>query len=170
LFEIGYIVRAHGVKGELRVECHAESPDLLRDEVYLPEPRRILESRRAHGVLLLRLEGVESREEAEALRGRPLRIPRARLPELPPGEFYLGDLPGLRVWTQEEGQAEPAYLGVLDRVEVAAGQELWHIVTPGGREALFPAVGELVRELDPKAGRTVICPPPGLLDLYLHED
>lgn len=171
--EVGRITKAHGIRGEICIDYNADSPDLLWDAVYLapntetpPKAYKLKKLRLHQGRPLLTLEGVPDRTAAELLRGQGVFIPAARLPELAPDEVYLRDLPGLKVFTRgEDGSAAP--LGVLSRVDMQAGQELWTITTPDGQEALFPATEEFVEAIDIEAGSVVINPPPGLLELYL---
>ena len=106
LVELGVITRPQGVRGEVRVHPFNPDSDLLGalEEVLLVsdtgEPRRarILSSRRAPKVFLMVLEGVATRDAAEALRGVTLAVPRDMLPEPDEDELYLVDLIGLEVW------------------------------------------------------------------------
>lgn len=176
LFEAGRVLRAHGVKGELHIRLNVESPSLLWDYIYLeavacarerPAPERFTTAglRLAHGRAVLSLEEVRSRDEAEKLRGRRILAPEERLPPPGKGEVYLRDLAGLAVFTEQEGALVP--LGRLAGADATGGQELWRIVTPEGKEILFPASPEFVRRIDLQGGLTVIAPPAGLLELYL---
>lgn len=97
--------RPHGINGELRAKAFSDS-DLLFEsgalELRLIDgQRRAVVIRGAHtggkGVLVLRLEGVETREQAEALRGAEIGLDRSQLPALDEDEFYLRDLPGMPV-------------------------------------------------------------------------
>lgn len=174
--EVGCIVKAHGIRGEVCIDYNADSPDLLRGSVYLAPagpgraaPKRYsLKNMRMHqGRPLLTLEGVPHRTAAELLRGQRVFIPEDRLPELEPDEIYMSELPGLEVMARgEDGRLGP--LGTLTRADIQAGQELWTITTPEGREVLFPATGEFVESIDMDENRVVIAPPPGLLEIYLQ--
>ncbi len=103
--ELGVVARPHGFTGEVRV--HAFNPDstLLRElgEVFLlgeddkePTLVDIVSTRRGSKVLLMRLAGVASLEDADALRGYKLCVPREALPDLQQGEYYHTDLIGLQ--------------------------------------------------------------------------
>lgn len=150
----------------------AESPDILQGVIYV-RPRhggavknfRVQGLRRHHGNLLVSLQGVSSRNDAEQLRSHTVLVPEEKLPPLEEGEVYQKDLPGLRVFVVERGKERE--IGRISAVSAPAGQDLWAIVTEKGREILFPAVEEFVVSIDLEAGRAVIDPPPGLLDLYL---
>lgn len=193
LMEIGRIVKAHGIRGELSLDYDAESPDLLKGFVWLKAPsgpigpgglsastskRRVKSVRMHKGRPLLVLEGVDDRNQAELLRNFLVLIPQSRLPELSADEIYLSELPGLAVYLHPDYDAQSASLsedrrpkaplGRLDSVADVAGQEIWTIVTPDGREILLPANEEFVRSIDLEHKRAEICPPPGLLEIYLN--
>ena len=77
--------RHHVVRRELLIGEGDEEPALVE----------VLSSRRGPKALLMRLQGVGSREDAESLRGYTLCVPREALPELEEGEYYHADLIGL---------------------------------------------------------------------------
>ena len=165
---MGTLTRAHGLRGELRVEWHADSP-LRAMRLYLqhgaetPRPARVTAVRMHKGTPLVVLEGVCDRTEAEKLRGARLLLPEDELPassEAP----YLYQLPGLEVVLREDGRV----IGHIDHVELPGGQEIWAIRAAGGGELLFPAVADFVVSIDLENGRVVIDPPPGLLEICLE--
>ena len=172
---IGFISKAHGIRGEVHVILNAEDAELLRGPVFLrrgrgePLPRAVVGLRTHHGGLLARIEGVNDRTAAEALKGAEILVERAKLSlDENDDEILLADLVGLLV-LREEDDGTVSELGRIESVDTPAGQELWSIRTPDGKEVLFPAVEEFVRDIDPEAGSVRIAPPPGLLDLYLGE-
>ena len=170
---IGRIVKAHGIKGEVCVDFYADSPSILPSSssgtVWLdlppeaPRAYKIIAARQHHGRMLLTLENVPDRSAAELLRGVGVLVPRESLPALDPGEIYLADLPGFTVTLLDTGET----LGQITAVDLAAGQEIWRITTPEGKEVLFPAVPQFVAKLDAEARSACIDPPPGLLELYI---
>lgn len=153
------------------VAFEADDPGLLKGEILLESPGgdmavyTVSRVRAHHGSLLLSLAGITDRDAAEGLRRYRILVPRAKLPPLDDDEIYLTDLPGLAVIVEEDGRERE--IGIISRVDVPAGQELWTIATPAGREILFPAVDEFVLDIDLETGKARIAPPPGLLDLYL---
>jgi 16S rRNA processing protein RimM len=165
---IGEIARAHGLRGEVRVTPLTDHPerfervtecvlwDATRDE---RETRRITTARRHGDVLLLTFAGCGSPEEAQRLVGRLIAIPRADALPPPAGSFYPWQLEGARV-TTEDGRL----VGRLIRIEPSGAQDLW-VVAGEGREHLIPAVPDIVIDVDVAAGRVVIRPPEGLLEL-----
>ncbi|MEM7433528.1 MAG: ribosome maturation factor RimM [Myxococcota bacterium] len=102
--ELGVVARPHGVGGELRVHVYNPESTLLEElaEVFvLGEPDEdpalveVESTRRGPKTLLMRLRGVASREDADALRGAVLAVPREALPELEEGQYYHADLVGM---------------------------------------------------------------------------
>jgi 16S rRNA processing protein RimM len=168
LVAIGEIARVHGLRGEVRVTPLTDHPerfervtecvlwDATRDE---REPRRIAAARRHGNTVLVTFAGCDSPEDARALVGRLIALPRdAALPP-PEGSFYPWQLAGARV-TTDDGRAVGRVIGI----EHAGAQDLW-VVAGDGREHLIPAVAEIVVDVDVAAGRVVIRPPEGLLEL-----
>lgn len=175
---VGGVVRPHGVRGELCVDTHADSPSYFargaRLRLSVPaDPGRgrdfVVRFARPHKErLLLTLEGVADRDAAEALRGLAVCVPASEVPPAGDGEVFLHELPGLRVRLAAAKPTDPD-LGVIEDVRDAGGAELWVIRDARGREILFPAADPLVPEIDLEAGIAVIDPPPGLLELYQSE-
>jgi 16S rRNA processing protein RimM len=103
---LGYVSRAHGIGGEVRIERFHEASELLETVEDIVVRRRgeangktfAIEAARPNGkAVLARLRGVRTREEAEALKGHEVCVPRSALPELGDDEVYLADLVGLDV-------------------------------------------------------------------------
>ena len=133
--ELGVIARPHGVQGELRVHVFNPESTLLEElgEVFLigegdEEPClvEVESTRHAPKALLMQLRGVGSREDAEALRGYKLCVPREALPELEEGEYYHADLIGLQAFEGDEAIGE-----VLDVIDYPSADCL-KIGRPGG--------------------------------------
>ena len=168
---VGRVGRPHGLGGELTVQVHTDDPDLrfaagsvLATEPAERGPLTISSCRWHSGRLLVRFAGHADRARAEDLRGTLLVMDSAEVgPTADPDEFHDYELIGLEVVTVA-GHPVGAVTDVLHQ-----GQNLL-VVRPApdsqdGGEILVPFVGAIVPEVDVKAGRLVIDPPPGLLDL-----
>jgi 16S rRNA processing protein RimM len=174
LVAVARVAKAHGIRGELCMDSHADSPLLFAAgaTLYLapatgkgsarPRPYVIRSARDNNGRFILALEGVADRNAAEALRGAEVLIPESDLPPPDEGEEYLHKLLGARVFLADETE-----VGVFTAILDTPGQLTWVITAKGGAEILFPAVPEFLLGLDAEAGRIHIDPPPGLLELYL---
>jgi len=103
--DIGRVAKPHGILGAVKVALNWSGSDTLsrveRVELELPDGSRRsfeVESARAAGKqILLKLAGVASRNDAEAIRGAKVLVPRSALPPLAEGEYYLVDLMGAKV-------------------------------------------------------------------------
>ena len=170
LVVLGKLMKPHGIKGAIRVEYYAESPELLEKPLMLragrfaPRPVRIREWSLWKDQLILSIEGVNDRTQAEQMRGQELLIDASHLPAAEDDEPYVRDLLGLTV-KLEDGEV----VGELEDIDFPAGQEMWVIRAPeseGGYEVLLPAVPEFVLDIDLDAEVVTIAPPEGLLELY----
>lgn len=102
---IGRITRAHGIRGEVRIEPHWGGSDALLslERVTLvrdgepPVPAIIVSARPVPRAVLVRFRSIADRNAAEALEGAEVLAKREDLPSLEPGEYYLADLVGSRV-------------------------------------------------------------------------
>jgi 16S rRNA processing protein RimM len=147
---IGRVRTAHGVRGELKVETLSGETDHFRDldEVTLvrgAERRemRVEWMRVAHRAVLLKLERVDSPEEAKRWRGWELVAERARAAALGEGEYYYADLIGLRVLVESSER------GVVKNVWEGGETVLLGIVPTGGaEERLVPFQAEFVTSVD----------------------
>jgi 16S rRNA processing protein RimM len=165
---VGRVTRPHGVRGEVVVEIHTDSPEerfvvgsVMDTDPTDLGPLRISEVRPHQGRLLVLFDGYADRDVADRLRGVYLTVDRASVPvPADPDEFLDHQLVGLRVQTPD---GEP--LGQVVRVEHGPASDLLVLARPDGREALVPFVKAIVPEVDLAAGRVVLTPPEGLLDL-----
>ncbi len=180
LVAVARVAKAHGIRGELCMDIHADSPLLFAPGSTLflapaplpgqkgrggrPRPYVVKTSRDHNGRLILTLEGVADRNAAEALRGAEVLIAEADLPPPDEGEEYLHRLLGSKVFLADE-----SLVGVFEAILDTPGQLTWVITAASGKEILFPAVPEFLLGLDADAKVIHIDPPPGLLELYLNE-
>jgi 16S rRNA processing protein RimM len=164
---VGRIGRPHGVRGEVTVEVRTDDPDLrfvpgavLRTDPPERGPITIAGVHWHSGTLLLRLEGVDSREAAEAVRNTELVVPVAELPEIEdPDSYYDHQLVGLTVRLPDD-----AVLGEVTAI-LHEAQDLLVVRRVEGGEVLIPFVSAIVPTVDLDGGFVVVDPPEGLLDL-----
>lgn len=163
--EAGKITRTHGVRGELVLEVWTDSPEFLLTarELYLDsegtKPAGLKAARPHKGRLLLTLEGVDTPEKGDRLRGKVLYFDRQDI-ELPAGRYFLGDLVGLRALDGNTGRE----YGVIAEVIAAPANNVYRIVDEKGREYLFPAVEHMIKRTDIEAGEILLLPIQGIFD------
>ena len=156
---LGRIVGAHGVRGVVRIKSHTANPDDLTAYGALSDEagtRRLTVTVTGHvkGLVLARVEGVDDRDAAEALRGTGLFVPRAALPPTEGEEYYHVDLLGLRA-ESEDGTA----LGRVSAVHDHGAGPIVEIQPPDGPSTLVPFTREHVPAIDIEAGRMVVATP-----------
>ncbi|HSH77274.1 MAG TPA: ribosome maturation factor RimM [Herpetosiphonaceae bacterium] len=164
LLLIGTIGVPFGVRGQVRLHTITSRPEHLRrvKSVFLGDHRlqRTLQRAVEHktNVFILTLGGVESREDAEALRGTEVFIREQDAAPLDADEYFLHDLPGLAVET-----TSGEHLGTVKDVLETGANEVLLVTTPEDGELLIPMIRDIVKLLDIPGRRIVIEPIEGLL-------
>jgi 16S rRNA processing protein RimM len=165
---VGCIVGLHGLAGELKVELHTDFPERFAPGAHLRLGEALLEyvivaSRMHKTHLLLKLNGITRREQAEVLRGQWLFVPEEDALALEEGAYWVHEIIGLEVET-EEGR----HLGDISDVIFTGANEVYVVRTPPtvnrGKELLLPAIEQVVRNVDLPSGRMVVHLLPGLLE------
>jgi 16S rRNA processing protein RimM len=157
-FAVGRIVGAHGIRGEAKMEIFTDDPDHLLDlrRVYFdddPTPHRLSGIRFHARQALLTFPDITDRDAAEALRGTVIRISGSQAKPPEEGEFYHYQLIGLSVY-DEAGTP----LGTLTEI-LEAGEVDTYVVRDGeGQEHLFPALKEVVLDINPAEDRVIVRP------------
>jgi len=164
---IGKIVNAVGLKGEVKVYNYAGSPDRYEslDEVILlkhtakrdEEETREIENVRYQGnMVILKLKGVNDRNQSEALKNTELYITEDELEELPEDTYYVKDLIGLSV----DDEGEYGHIGTLKDVIQSGPQDIYLVKTDAGKEVMIPCVKEFIKEVNVDGGyiKTTLIP------------
>lgn len=163
LVAVGRVVKPQGRKGEVAVEPLTDRPGRFESlrRAYLPAPgggvrEVVVASAWPHkGRVVVKLEGVDSIDDAERLRGQEIRIGEEELDRLPEGSYYHHQLKGLEV-VDESGRS----LGRAEDILETGGEAPVLVVKgPLGGETLVPLAGPFVKAVDLEAGRMVIAPP-----------
>ena len=173
--EIGKIVSAQGLKGEVRVYPDSDFPErfeqpgtrwLLPVGATEPQAIELVKGRYLHGkgLYVIQLAGISDRNQAEALKGCKLLVPESDRPQLEEGEFHVIDLIGLEVFDQ----VTQTLLGTVTDV-IPAGNDLLEVKlsepkNPKQPTVLVPFVNEIVPVVDLVARKVEITPPPGLIE------
>jgi len=148
LIQVGRVAGAFGVRGEVRITSFTAEPLALVDYKTLQREDgsvglTLTAGRAAKGGIVVRAKEVETREQAEALRGLKLYIPRSQLPEPDEDEFYVTDLVGLAV---VDPTGEP--LGRVKAVQDFGAGDLLEIApAEGGATWYLPFTREAVPDV-----------------------
>lgn len=162
---IGKITSTHGIKGELKVQPLTDdvSRFQLLDQITLAVDGKeksypILQVRFHKNMVLLTLEGVNDRNQGEALRNLFIEIPREQGVPLEEDRFYIVDLIGLDV--AEKG----VVIGTLKEVLQHGAADLY-VIQEGDKEWMLPATQENILHVDLEANRMDVFVPEGLREL-----
>ncbi len=161
---VGAIAGAFGVKGEVRVKSFTATPEDIA--IYSPLSTK---SGASHALTItqtlnngfaVRLSGVETKEQADALRGTELFARRDQLPNLPDDEFYYADLTGLTVLN-----TGGTVLGTVKSVQNHGAGDLLEVHGPNLKSSVYlPFTKASVPTVDLTAGRIIADPPEGLFE------
>jgi 16S rRNA processing protein RimM len=163
---VGEIVTTHGIGGWLKLNPYNPETTVFSaaHQVFLERHGKRsaheLESSKRHGrQFLIKLSGIDGIEEASKWVGFDLCVAESALQPLQPGEYYHYQAIGLEV-LDLNGEV----IGVITHTWSTPGGELY-VVQGAEKEHLIPAVKEIVEKVDLAAGKMIINPPAGLLDL-----
>lgn len=159
---VGRINTTWGLKGHVKVTPFTSNDGRLvagAELIVAGELSEVLEVVSPQGYPIIRFRGFEDRTAAEALRGELIEIEVNDLPALSQGEYYVDDLRGLAVVTIDGSE-----IGTLAEVLTTGANDVYLVKRAGQKDALIPAIPEVVLSVDLETGRMLIDPLPGLLD------
>jgi 16S rRNA processing protein RimM len=145
---VGFLRRAHGVRGEIIMDLHTDFPERLRSgrKLFLGEERKAmtLAGARPHAKgMLVQFKGIETPEDAGQLRNQWVYVRAADVPSLPEGKLYQHELLGFGV-EDEHGN----HLGELVEIIETGANDVYVIKGESGKELLLPAIPSVILETD----------------------
>ena len=156
LIQLGFVGAPFGVRGWIKLRSHTDPPERLLEHRNLVLGQggvwrnyRIEASGRSGGALTVKLTGVEDRDQAQALRGAQVCVPRSELPQRDDKDFYRADLIGCEVVS-----LSGLRLGVVQHFIETPAQVL--MVVRGTQEFWIPAVPQHLRRVDLQARRVIV--------------
>ena len=163
--EIGQIVNTHGIKGEIKVTPFTNDITRFDDlkEVYVKSKKESklykVEGVRYHkNMVLIKLEGINTPEQADLLRNAYLEVDREHAVPLEEGTYYIVDLIGLEVYT-EEGKL----LGKVDDIYNTGANDIYVIKDELGKQVLLPGIKDVIKNVDLEGGKITVHLIPGLI-------
>lgn len=147
--EAGKIVATHGLRGDVKIQPWANSPEFLRDfkTLYIDSmPMTVIASKVHKNCVLMTFEGVSDYDAASLLKNKIVCINKSDA-KLSEGEHFLTDLLGFTAIDQESGKE----LGTITDILPLHPNEVY--VITGQREILIPAVPEFVKQIDSSTRR-----------------
>lgn len=163
--EIGKIVNVHGLRGDVKVMPWCDDPEFLCEfeVLYLGKEHKevvVEDARPFKNTVILRLEGCNTVEDAEKLRGQVLYMHRDDV-ELEEGVYFIQDLIGLQVIDADSGRV----YGTLRDVTQTGANDVYEVRDEEQKRSYWiPAIPDVVIETDVDGGVMKIRPLEGLLD------
>lgn len=164
--EIGQIVSTHGIKGEVRLNPWADSPDFVkRFKRFYTDKNGSNELKasavRPHGnVVIIKFDGIDTVENAVAMRNKVLYIRRSDA-KLSKGTYFIEELIDCDVFDADD---ESICYGKITDVSQTGANDVWYITDGNGKEYLIPAIPSVVIETDIEQNKVIIRPMRGIFD------
>lgn len=161
---VGYLRRAHGVRGEMVMEVRTDFPERLKAKTRVLvgghyQPMTIATARNHSEGLLIKLDGVDTPEDAAHYRNQLVYVTAADRPPLPKGRFYVHELIGFDVVDEDESP-----IGVLSEIMQTGANDVYVVTRPDATELLLPVISSVVLNIDADHRLILVRLIPGLLD------
>ena len=157
--EIGQIVNTFGIKGMVKIKPFTD--DIKRfdrlKKVYIETGKtkkeyEVEEVKYHKDMVLIKFKGIDKVEDAEMLRNSYLKVARKDEPELEEGTYYIADLIGLNVYSDDGN-----LLGKVDDIFNNGGKcDIYAVKDKTGKQILLPAISDVVKEINLKDGKIVV--------------
>ena len=165
--EIGQIVNTFGIKGMVKIKPFTDDInrfDKLK-KIYISNKNskkeyQIQEIKYHKNMVLMKLEGVDTPEQANLLRQSYLLVDRADEEPLEDGVYYIVDLLGLEVYTDDN-----KLLGKVDDIFNTGSNDIYVVKDELGKQILLPGIPEVLKNVDLEKGIITVHLIPGLCDL-----
>lgn len=167
LVRLGYLLKPHGLKGELKVVFFNEDSRSLKNNqiIFLNDEKNDIFKRKIENIVyqlknnMIKFFEIDTRDHAEKLRGLFLEISREDLPKLKDGEFYLNDLIEFNIYDESRNK----YGVVINTFQFPANNVL--VVLYNNKEQLIPIIDDVVLDIKHNKKEIIINPIPGLFNL-----
>ena len=157
-FEIGQIVNHFGIKGMVKVNSFAEDISIFEslNSILLEKENKLIpieieEVKYSKNQILLKIKGINTIEEAEKYRGCYLKIARKDAKKLPKDTYFIADLIGLTVYTDEQ-----ILLGKVDDIYNSGANDIYVVKDEKGKQILLPAIKEVIKEVDLEQEKIIV--------------
>ncbi len=157
-FEIGQIVNTHGIKGFVKVVPFTDNIKRFEEleNVYIDFKGNLIlmtidEVLYSKGNVLLKFKEAPDINMVEKYKNSILKIPRKNAVKLPKDTYFIADLIGLEVYT-EEGKL----LGKVDDIFKTGSNDVYVVKSEDGKQTLLPAIGEVIKNIDLKSNKIIV--------------
>ena len=157
-FELGQIVNHFGIKGMLKVNPFTDDiskferlGSILVEKKGKLTNMQIEEVKYSKNQVLLKLKGIDTIEEAETYRGSYIKIARSQIGKLPKDTYFIADLIGLAVYTDEG-----ILLGNVNDIYNSGASDIYVVKDEQGKQVLLPAIKEVIKQIDMEKEKIIV--------------
>lgn len=157
-FEVGQIVNTFGIKGQLKVKPFTDDMERFEElkTVYICKKNEmkkveIEDVKYNKQCVLLKVKGIEDLTQAEKYKGLFLKIDRKDAKKLPKDTYFIADILGLEVYT-DEGEL----LGKVDDIFPTRANDVYVVKNELGKQILLPSIPEVIKEIDLEKGKVIV--------------
>lgn len=163
--EVGQIVNSYGIKGFFKVVPFTD--DITRfddlDSIYIEknkklEKKEIEEVKYHKHLVLLKIKGIDDINDTEQYKNCILKIDRADAVELPEDTYFITDLIGINVYTEEN-----EFLGSITDIFPTGSNDVYVVKDEMGKQVLLPAIGEVIKQVNVEEKKVIVRLIPGLV-------
>ena len=163
--EIGQIVNTFGIKGMVKVKPFTDNIERFSnlEKIYIKNKSgqteyKIQEVKYHKNMVLIKFEGIENPEQADLLRNSYLIVDRETAEPLEPGRYYIVDMIGLDVFTDDN-----EYLGKLEDIYNTGSNDIYVVKNELGKQVLLPAIEDVIKNIDMDNKKVIVHLIPGLV-------
>ena len=156
--ELGQIVNVKGLKGEVKVNSFTDDNTKFEriPNVFIKQKGNLKEYSiekvgYSKNQVIIKFKGVDTVEEAETLRNSYIVVDREIFGELPEGVYYIADLLGLDVYT-EDG----THIGKVDDIFSTGANDVYVVKDELGKQRLLPGIDEVIKHIDIESGKIIV--------------
>lgn len=156
--ELGQIVNVKGLKGEVKVNSFTDDNTKFEriPKVFIKQKQNLTEYEieevgYSKNQVILKFKNINTVEEAEKLRNSYIVVDREIFGKLPEGVYYIADLIGLDVYTEEN-----EYLGKVDDIFNTGSNDVYVVKAENGMQKLLPGIDEVIKKIDLESNKIIV--------------
>lgn len=156
--ELGQIVNVKGLKGEVKVNSFTDDDTKFEriPKVFIKQKQNLTEYEieavsYSKNQVILKFKNIDTVEEAEKLRNSYIVVDREIFGELPEGVYYIADLIGLDVYTENN-----EYLGKVDDIFNTGSNDVYVVKAENGMQKLLPGIDEVIKKIDLESNKIIV--------------
>lgn len=157
-FEVGQIVNTFGVKGMLKVKPFTDDVERFEElkKVYICKKEKLeeveIEEVKYHkDMVLLKVKGIDDMNDAEKVKGLYLKIDRKNAKKLPKDTYFIADLLGLEVYSDEN-----KFLGKVEDIFKTGANDVYVVKDEKGKQLLLPGIPDVIKEIDLEKEKIIV--------------